>query len=150
MHEYSRWGYADGRWSWCAEPTPVTPDGETWGELSLRRLAKRKWVLGGFLSSRYALGYRVMDAPTGVHNAPLQLPVIGSAWNAEDHANNRVAQLYGGYVLPGSRLDRAGGVGLVVSQWNTARGWPYRVMQFRATLRDTTHSSGGKADPINL
>jgi hypothetical protein len=29
-------------------------------------------------------------------------------------------------------------VGLVVSQWNTSRGWPYRVMQFRVTLRDTT------------
>jgi hypothetical protein len=23
---------------------------------------------------------------------------------------------------------------LVVSQWNTARGWPYQVMQFRVTL----------------
>jgi hypothetical protein len=150
MHEYSGWGYADGRWSWGTKPTPVTPDGETWGELSLRRLTKRKWVLGGFLSSKYALGYRVMNSPTGVRNAPLQLPVIGSAWNAEDHTNNRVAQLYGGYVLPGSQLDRIGGVGLVVSQWNTARGWPYRVMQFRATLRDTTSSSGGQADPINL
>jgi hypothetical protein len=24
---------------------------------------------------------------------------------------------------------------LVVSQWNTARGWPYQVMQFRVTLQ---------------
>ena len=48
--------------------------------------------------------------------------------------NLRVAQLYGGYVLPGSRLGVRGGVGLVVSQWNTARGWPYQVMQFRVTL----------------
>ena len=46
-----------------------------------------------------------------------------------------MAQLYGGYVLPGSRLGVAGGVGLVVSQWNTARGWPYQVMQFRVTLQ---------------
>jgi hypothetical protein len=150
MHEYSAWGYTGGHWSWGTKPTPVTPDGETWGELSLRRLAKRKWVLGGFLSSKYALGYRVMASPTGARNAPLQLPVLGSAWNAEDHANNRVAQLYGGYVLPGSRLDRTGGVGLVVSQWNTALGWPYRVMQFRATLRDTTGSGGGKTEPIKL
>ena len=65
----------------------------------------------------------------------------GRAWDAEDHANNRVAQLYGGYVLPGSKLNVAGGVGLVVSQWNTARGWPYRAMQFRATLRDTAGRS---------
>ncbi len=73
-----------------------------------------------------------------MRDAPLQLPVIGSAWDAEDHADNRVAQLYGGYVLPDSKLNVAGGVGLVVSQWNTTTGWPYRAMQFRVTLRDTT------------
>lgn len=150
VQKYFGWGYADGRWSWGVEPTPLTPEGETWGELSLRRMAKGKWVLGGFLSSKYALGYRIIDRPTAVPDAPLQLPVVGSGWNTEDHATSRVAQLYGGYVLPGSRPDRAGGIGLLVSQWNTARGWPYRVMQFRATLRDTTDSGRGKADPINL
>ena len=51
---------------------------------------------------------------------------------------NEVAQLYGGYVLPGSRFDIEGGAGLVVSQWNTTDGWPYRAMQFKAALRDTT------------
>jgi 3-oxoacyl-[acyl-carrier protein] reductase len=29
-------------------------------------------------------------------------------------------------------------VGLVVSQWDTATGWPYRTMQFKVTLNDTT------------
>jgi hypothetical protein len=62
-----------------------------------------------------------------------------------------VAQLYGGYVLPGSRLDVRGGVGLVVSQWNTTSGWPYRAMQFTSTLQDTTRGDGrDPADPINL
>ncbi|ODR15548.1 hypothetical protein AWC26_13965 [Mycobacterium shimoidei] len=138
---YRGWGYRSGRWSWGSDPTPITPDGETWGELSLRRLASGRWILGGFLSSKYALGYRVIESPTGARDAPLQLPVVGTSWETEDHARSRVAQLYGGYVLPGSRLDVAGGVGLVVSQWNTARGWPYRVMQFRATLRDSTRTT---------
>ena len=138
---YSGWGRAAGRWSWGKEPTPLTPDGENWGELSLRRLAKDKWVIGGFLSSKYALSYRVVESPTAVEDAVLQMPVVGCAWEAEDHAKNRVAQLYGGYVLPGSELDVAGGVGLVVSQWNTAHGWPYRAMQFRATLHDTSRSA---------
>ena len=53
-------------------------------------------------------------------------------------ANNKVAQLYGGYVLSGSQLDNPGGVGLVVSQWDTATGWPYRTMQFKVTLSDKT------------
>jgi hypothetical protein len=139
--KYVGWGRRKGLWSWTRTPAPLTPAGETWGELSLRRLDTGRWILGGFLSSEYALGYRVMNAPTAVHGAPVQRPVVGSEWDNEDHAGSRVAQLYGGYVLPGSKLDVVGGVGLVVSQWNTENGWPYRAMQFTATLRDTTQTS---------
>ena len=126
--------FAEGKWG--EEAHVITPPGETWGELSLRRLDCGTWILGGFLSSEYALGYRAVASPTAeLGRVPLQRPVLGCTWDAEDHEGCRVAQLYGGYVLPGSRLDVTGGVGLVVSQWNTARGWPYRVMQFRVTLR---------------
>jgi hypothetical protein len=148
--KYSGWGVANGRWSWDNELTPITPGGETWGELSLRRLAADKWILGGFLSSRYALGYRVFGSPAALRKAPLQVPVVGTAWDAEDHAGSRVAQLYGGYLLPGSQLDRAGGIGLVVSQWHTAAGWPYRAMQFRVTLRDTTRPGRRSDDQVNF
>lgn len=144
--KYSGWGRSRGRWSWDKEPTPLTPRGERWGELSLRRLAKGKWILGGFLSSNYALAYRVIDSPTAVRGTPLQEPIVGSEWDDEDHANSRVAQLYGGYVLPGSKLDVVGGVGLVVSQWNTDHGWPYRTMQFRATLHETTRTRHPKGE----
>jgi hypothetical protein len=144
--KYFGWGRANGLWSWGTAPTPLTPVGETWGELSLRRLGDGKWILGGFNSSAYALGYRVMNSPTAVRTAPLQQPVVGSGWEDEDHARCRVAQLYGGYILPGSKLDVDGGVGLVVSQWNTARGWPYRAMQFRATLHDTTRTAHPKSE----
>ena len=144
MWEYSGWGWANGRWAWDNEPTPITPGGETWGELCLRRLEEGKWILGGFLSSEYALGYRTIDFPTAnLYQAPIQMPVMGCAWGAEDHADCRVAQLYGGYVLPGSRLDVTGGVGLVVSQWHTATGFPNKAMQFKATLKDTTVSGDG-------
>ena len=139
--KYLGWGRPKGLWSWGMTPTPLTPVGETWGELTLRRLDSGTWVLGGFLSSDYALGYRVMSSPTAVRAAPLQRPVVGSTWGDEDHAGGRVAQLYGGYILPGSKLGVLGGVGLVVSQWNTTHGWPYRAMQFRATLHDTTTTS---------
>jgi Domain of unknown function (DUF4185) len=137
---YVGWGREPGgALAWGNEPTPITPPGETWGELSLRRLGSGSWALGGFASSSYALGYRTLASPTAdLHQTPLQQPVLGCGWDAEDHAGCRVAQLYGGYVLPGSRLGVEGGVGLAVSQWNTAQGWPYRVMQFRVTLHDTT------------
>ncbi len=76
-------------------------------------------------------------------------PVTGSAWDTENHRDNQVAQLYGGYLLPGSRFDVDGGIGLVVSQWNTATGWPYRAMQFKASLKDST-GTVQPTDPINL
>jgi hypothetical protein len=38
---------------------------------------------------------------------------------------------------------------VVVSQWNTDLGWPYRAMQFNAALKDTTKTVH-PPDPINL
>ena len=136
---YRSWGFTDGHWGWGERATPITPPGEKWGELTLRRLGSGQWILGGFLASEYALGYRVVDSPlANMHTTAIQTPVRGCGWHAEDHGHNRVAQLYGGYVLPGSRVDVQAGVGLVVSQWHTADGWPYRAMQFRVTLRGVT------------
>lgn len=139
---YQAWGHSGGRWSWGERATVITPAGETWGELSLRRLGPHMWVLGGFMSSRYALGYRTLATPTtSLAHVEIQTPVTGCGWDQENHIGCRVAQLYGGYLLPGSRVGKPGGIGLVVSHWNTRRGWPYRVMQFRTTLRDTTTAS---------
>ena len=148
---YSSWGYANERWRWGNRATPITPQGERWGELTFRRMAPGKWILGGFLASHYALGYRVVDSPVAnMHTTPLQIPVVGTAWDGEDNLKNQVAQLYGGYVLPGSRFDIEGGIGLVLSQWNTAAGWPYRTMQFKAALKDTTRALRRPEDPIIL
>jgi len=147
---YVSWGFTNQRWGWGSSATPITPEGEEWGELTFRRMAQGKWILGGFLASKYALAYRVVDSPVAnMHTTPLQTPVVGSSWSAENQLQNEVAQLYGGYILPGSRFDIQGGVGLVVSQWHTAEGWPYRAMQFKAPLRDTTNTAP-PPDPINL
>ena len=45
-----------------------------------------------------------------------------------------MAQLYGGYIVPGSTLSD---LHLTVSQWNTEEDWPYRVMQYRVQDFDT-------------
>jgi Domain of unknown function (DUF4185) len=149
--KYVAWRFAGGQWGWGGgDPTPITPTGETWGELTLRRQGKGSWILGGFLSSKYALGYRVVDSPVAnMYTTRIQMPIIGSGWEDEDHEASKVAQLYGGYVLPGSRFDVVGGFGLVVSQWNTDSGWPYRAMQFRASIKDTTKEAS-PGDPVNL
>ena len=68
-----------------------------------------------------------MDTPTSnQHTAHRRTLVHGGAWGHED--DSHVAQLYGGYIIPGSTLDD---LHLSVSQWNTEQGWPYRVMQHR-------------------
>lgn len=72
----------------------------------------------------------------GVTGADLGASVL--AWAEEGHADNKVAQLYGGYVLPASRFGVVGGFGLMVSQWHTRAGWPYRAMQFKASIKDST------------
>lgn len=97
---YAAWGFTRGQWGWGSTATPITQAGEKWGELTLRRTAPGRWILGGFPASKYS---------------------------------STVATY-----LPGTRLDVEGGVGLVVSQWHTDNGWPYRAMQFKARLRDTT------------
>ena len=53
---YVSWGFANGRWAWGEPATPITPDGEKWGDLTFRRMAQGKWILGGLLASKYALG----------------------------------------------------------------------------------------------
>jgi hypothetical protein len=70
--KYSGWGRTRGLWSWGKTPTPLTPPGETWGELSLRRLAEgmdsrripvlgiRAWVPGDEIPHRCA--YRATAA----------------------------------------------------------------------------------------
>ncbi|QNP71405.1 DUF4185 domain-containing protein [Streptomyces roseirectus] len=122
---YEPWGRApDGRWSWGAPPTPVL-DG-AFGELCLRLLAGR-WVLTWFDQGGYRIDGLLTDHPTADLRAARRRTLLrGTSWGDED--DTHVAQLYGGYIIPGSTPDD---LHLSVSQWNTGAGWPYRVMQFR-------------------
>jgi hypothetical protein len=77
---------------------------------------------------------RVAYDPTGLGTAPVTTVVFASAWpdpvdSLPPPEVNLLAQPYGGYISPGSTLDR---VRVFISQWNTmARGGtPYRVIQY--------------------
>ena len=87
-----------------------------------------------------------LDSPTAnLYQAQRETLVHGTSWGTEDHAQGRVAQLYGGYLVPGSTLAD---LHLIVSQWNTATNWPYRAMQFHANLTgpaDEPNTSGAAA-----
>ncbi len=126
---WQAWGLAGssfgGGWGWGRTPTVVLPG--RFGELSLRRV-EDKWVLALFDDGNYRMDVLLLDSPTAdLHTAPRATVLQGVGWADEDHAAGRVAQLYGGYVVPGSTLAD---LHLVVSQWNTATNWPYHAMQF--------------------
>ena len=125
VRAWETWGLTEDGWGWGRPPTVVLPG--RFGELSLRRVEDR-WVLVLFDDGNYRMDVLVLDSPTAdLHTAPRATVLQGVGWEDEDHAAGRVAQLYGGYILPGSTLAE---LHLVVSQWNTTTNWPYRAMQF--------------------
>jgi hypothetical protein len=124
INAYEGWGYANGAWNWGNPPTPIL-EGK-FGELCLRPLGG-KWVLTWFNAGDYRIDGIIMDTPTSnLYTAYRQTLIWGGQWGKED--DSHVAQLYGGYIIPGSTI---GDLHLSVSQWNTGAGWPYRAMQHR-------------------
>lgn len=96
------------------------------GEMNLRRI-EETWVLAYFDPVAYAIRTRTAPAVTGPWSEPVD-QVVGGEWGADD---GTYAQIYGGFIHPGSTLDD---LHLLVSQWNTAEGVPYHVLQFRTSL----------------
>ncbi|MHC1563424.1 DUF4185 domain-containing protein [Actinomycetospora sp. C-140] len=127
---WESWGFADGTWAWGRPATPVLPG--AFGELCLRRV-DGEWWLCAFDAGNYRVDLIPLpDGPTtNLHTAERLTVIAGCWWHDEDHGCGRVAQPYGGYILPGSTPDD---FQLVISQWNTETNWPYRAMQFRARV----------------
>ncbi|WP_280265675.1 DUF4185 domain-containing protein [Nocardia wallacei] len=128
------WGFADEHWAWGTPPTLTLPG--AFGELCLRRVpgpdGRRHWLLVFFDAGNYRIDALLLDGPNAdLYRAPRATVLEGTSWDAEHHATGRVAQLYGGYVIPGSTLSD---LHLIVSQWNTTTNWPYHAMQFRTDL----------------
>lgn len=95
--------------------------------MCLRRI-QNQWVLVVFDNFGYDLDVRVFpDMTSNLYAVPTGTPIHGTDWFHE--GDEAVAQLCGRSIVPGSRLD--GGFHILLSQWNTAHGWPYHVMQFK-------------------
>jgi len=118
-------GFRDGVWAWGNPPTIALTG--AYGELCLRPVEGR-WLLAFFDAGNYRIDVLNLARPTSnLYDAVRATAVHGTAWRRENHSSGYVAQLYGGYVVPGSTVDD---LHLVVSQWNTKKNWPYRAMQF--------------------
>lgn len=136
MHDktaWEKWGWHGDRWAWGEHTTPIL--GGKFGEFTLRRLGDEQWVLAMFDAGAYRIDVRTLSHPTAnMYSAPVHTVLTGGSWGMENHQDGVVAQLYGAYVVPGSELGVVDGFQLVVSQWNTDTGWPYRSMLFRGTV----------------
>lgn len=139
------WGFRNGEWAWHNPPTVALTG--AYGELCLRRVEDR-WLLVVFDAGNYRIDALELDGPTSnLYEVARETLVRGVGWDGEDHARGRVAQLYGGYIVPGSSLRD---LHLVVSQWHTGKNWPYRAMQFvgAAPGREPAHPPEQRPEPL--
>lgn len=114
----------DADWDWGKDPEPVI--GGSVGEMCLR-VVEDHVVLTYFNAGLYRIDCLIAETPTGLREGPFAETLLwGCEWGHED--DERVAQLYGGYIVPGSTLRE---MHLLVSQWHTGPDWPYHVEQFR-------------------
>lgn len=131
---YQPWGYTDGKWGWGKWGDRVDPilKGK-FGELCLRPVGD-KWLFTCLNLDAEGIEGRVLDSPTAnVQDAPAQKLIENVSWADNDPEHGKVAQCYGGYIIPGSTLDD---LHLAVSQWENPdnpepEGWHYNVMQHR-------------------
>lgn len=123
LSAYQAWGW-DGSWGWGKPVTEVLPG--SFGEMCLRPLGG-KWILVWFNAAAYRIDAMVLNTPTdNLYTATKTTLLSGTEWGMEDASH--VAQLYGGYIIPGSTLSD---LHLSVSQWNTANNGVYHSEQFR-------------------
>ncbi|BAH48976.1 DUF4185 domain-containing protein [Rhodococcus opacus] len=122
---YEDWGWDRGTgWAWGQPATPILPGPV--GEMCLRQI-DGTWVLAYFDPTAYAIVTRTARRIDGPWSEPT-VQVAGGGWGAAD---GTWAQIYGGYIHPASTRDE---LHLLVSQWNTTTGDPYRVLQFTTPL----------------
>jgi hypothetical protein len=117
-------------WGWRCAPEDLTNfaawellnggnpvlDGQ-FGELCFRTVEGRS-VLSYFDGPGYKCSAKLLADPTGDWRKAVTIDYATGA---------QFPQLYGGYVVPHSKLGK---MGFVVSQWNTATNIPYKSMLF--------------------
>ena len=113
---------------WGSEAQPILTEDLKAGEMCLRFIDGH-WVLAMFNELTASIEVRVSPTIATDWNAikPAHVVVATPAgWSQPQDADN-FAQLYGGYIVPGSTLEN---FDVVVSQWKTSNNSRYTATQF--------------------
>lgn len=126
QRKWEGWCFIAGKWQWVVNPRDDQPSeilpGWKFGEISFRYIQNNA-VLSGFDSGDYSIFVKVgPDTDTDWTRAKTYRPVTGLPRGVDT-----IPQLYGGYIHPDSDLN--GTMCLIVSQWVTRTGDPYRAVQ---------------------
>jgi Domain of unknown function (DUF4185) len=126
VFDRSAWQPWDGH-GFDSHGQPVRLSEANYGELSFREVDGRP-VLSGFNGTTGNTELHVSNGlPASVLDYGTATTVVAAGGNWNQPVPGQYPQNYGGYILPGSTLDK---MGLLVSQWNTTTGNPYVVEQF--------------------
>jgi hypothetical protein len=133
--------------STCEKPVPHWDSNPDWADFKNNRAWRETSGELACLAWRKANGssagpcvqvrarLRTIDFPTvDPYEAPIQMPVTGYAWDAEDHSAARNCTAATSCPAPGRMSP---GASASSSRSVTATGFPYKAMQFKATLKDT-------------
>ena len=114
--------------TWGTTYKPILSQDVRAGEMNLRFIDGH-WVLAMFNEHTRSIEVRVSKDIARDWNAikPARVVVAGDGGWGSKQTENNFAQLYGGYIVPGSTLDN---LDIVVSQWQTSNNAVYRSVQF--------------------
>ncbi|WP_407289363.1 DUF4185 domain-containing protein [Streptomyces sp. BP-8] len=126
---YEPW--TEAGWGTWGDPAKFVLTGK-YRELCLRPIGG-KWLFTGLDLGGGRIVAHILDVPDGAPGPGHTLIQGVPNWSENDPNSGRVAQPYGGYVIPGSTLND---LHITVSQWENPDdqvpdSWSYHVMQFR-------------------
>lgn len=119
------WGKLHNDWEWGNpnERSPIISG--RYGEICYRYI-QGNHVLSGFDAAHYRQIAYCLDTVNGNW--------LQDATYVQYVGGHELPQLYGGYIVPGSRLNEQNGMRFLVSQWITRDNSSYQVIQYNDTL----------------
>lgn len=132
---YEPWHWDGRRWLWGRQGQPASVIwGGRAGEMSLRIVSGTYTLTIFDAGAAHIATWMLPQGPTtDMRYVKKMIHAVNGAWH-RDGQGNICSQLYGGYVVPGSELNRNDKFQVCISQWNTQDNFPYRSLLYRGRV----------------